>query len=108
MSLRVISALCILVILTNHTKEFYSILPYDQGILITVALPFLAYRSFKRCISQTSSFSLHVSLLICLIAVNTGAVAEGTLLVLVMPPFPSSAWIALLSIFRIPKKLIHK
>lgn len=106
--LRIISALSILVIHINYSRHYLSILPYESHLLITIAIPILGYRSFKRCLSETTSFSLHLSLLLCLILINSGAEAEGTLLVLLMPPFPSNPWSALLSIFRIPKKLQHK
>lgn len=50
-TLRIISALCILVIVSTYSQYYLSILPYNTHILNYVAIPFLTYRSFKRCLS---------------------------------------------------------
>jgi hypothetical protein len=106
--LRVFSGLCILLIMSNYLADITSLFNYETNIIGYIIVPFLGYRSFKRCISETTSFSLHLSLLICLIAINTGSVASGCLLVLMMPPFPPSPYLAILSIFQIPPKATHK
>ena len=102
------SALCILIITFNYSNDFLSLFPYDPNLTIKAIYPFLAFRSFKRCITQTTSFSLHLSLLICLVLINSGMTAQGTLVALIMPPFPNWIWSAFTSIFTIPPKLLHK
>ena len=106
--LRALSGLSVLLIMTNYLSNFVSLFNYDSGIIGYIIVPFLGYRSFKRCISEATSFSLHLSLLLCLIAINTGNAAGGCLLVLMMPPFPSNPYLAVLSIFQIPAKATHK
>jgi len=108
MLLRTFSGLSVLLIMANYLSNFVSLFNYDSTIIGYIIVPFLGYRSFKRCISEANSFSLHLSLLLCLIAINTGNVAGGCLLVLMMPPFPSSPYLAILSIFQIPAKATHK
>ena len=103
--LRIISALCVLTIMKNHSNDFLSLFPYNIDILSYVFYPFLGYRSFKRCVSSTTTFSLHLSFLLCLILINSNMVAQGTLIVLIMPPFPYWFWTAFTSIFNIPPKL---
>ena len=70
MMLRFISGLSVLLLLLQHQKALYS-LNYPIYVIIRVALPFLAYRTFKRTISQTTTLSLHLSLLLALILINT-------------------------------------
>lgn len=106
--LRTFSGLSILIIMNNNLGDVASLFNYDSRIIAYIVVPFLGYRSFKRCISSTLSFSLHLSLLICLIAINTGNVASGCLLVLMMPPYPASPYLAIASIFQIPPKAVHK
>lgn len=106
--LRTFSGLSILLIMNNYVGDIISLFNYDSRIIGYIIIPFLGYRSFKRCISETTSFSLHLSLLICLICINAGNVASGCLLVLMMPPFPSNPYLAISSIFQIPPKAMHK
>jgi hypothetical protein len=106
--LRIFSGLSILLILNNNISDIISLFNYQTNIIGYIIIPLLGYRSFKRCISETTSFSLHLSLLICLIAINTGNIASGCLLVLMMPPFPANPYLAIASIFQIPPKATHK
>jgi ABC-type polysaccharide/polyol phosphate export permease len=106
--LRVFSGLSILFIINNYLSSILSLFDYQNNIIAYIIVPILSYRSFKRCLSETYSFSLHLSLLICLIAINTGNVASGCLLVLMMPPFPPNTYQTIVSIFQIPPKAIHK
>ena len=105
---RIVAALCVLIVMFNYYNDFLGLFPYNSALVAKAIYPFLGFRSFKRCITYTNSFSLHFSILICLILVNTGRTAEGTLILLIMPPFPNWIWSAFASIFTIPKKLVHK
>lgn len=106
--LRITAGLCMLLILVNYEYEYTSMFQYQQRIINYIVIPFLGYRSFKRVLSETTSFSLHISLLICLVLINTGFSGQGCLLVLMMPPFPSNCFLAFVSIFSIPPKARHK
>ena len=106
--LRVFSSLSVLLIMTNYLSSCVSLFNYGSNIIAYIIVPFLGYRSFKRCISEATSFSLHLSLLICLIAFSAGDVGSGCVLVLMMPPFPANPYLAILSIFQIPAKAAHK
>jgi hypothetical protein len=96
------------IILSNYQDDFLDRFSFSDRVVFYVLLPFLAYRSFKRCLTYTTSFSLHLSLLICLIAVNSGREGGGCLLALIMPPLPANPLLAMVSIFTIPPKAIHK
>lgn len=106
--LRIVAGLCMLLILVNYKDDYTSMFAYDQRIMGYIIIPILGFRSFKRTLSETTSFSLHVSFLICLALINTGFVGQGCLLVLMMPPFPSNCFLAFVSIFSIPPKAKHK
>lgn len=106
--LRVFSGLCVLLIMKNYLFNVLTEFNYQVNIISYIIIPILGYRSFKRCISETTSFSLHLSMLICLIAINTGYVSAGCLVVLMMPPFPSNSYQTLVSVFQIPPKAQHK
>ena len=106
--LRVFSGLCVLFIMDNYLSTILTGFNYKTNIISYIIIPILGYRSFKRCISETTSFSLHLSFLICLIAINTGYASAGCLVVLMMPPFPSNSYQTLVSIFQIPPKAHHK
>jgi hypothetical protein len=108
MLLRVLSGISVLLIMNNYLTNIISLFTYENNIIAYIIIPFLGYRAFKRCLSETLSFSLHLSLLICLIAINTNNVASGCLVVLMMPPFPPSSYLAIVSIFQIPPKANHK
>jgi hypothetical protein len=49
--LRVFSGLSILLIMNNYTSDIVSLFNYDSNIIGYIIIPFLGYRSFKRCIS---------------------------------------------------------
>lgn len=106
--LRIFSAICVLIIMKSYINTVVSQFSYSQNILGYIIVPFLGYRSFKRCASETTSFSLHLSFLICLIAINSNNVASGCLAVLMMPPFPANPYQTIMSIFQIPPKAMHK
>lgn len=49
--LRVFSGLSILLILNNYMSDIISLFNYETNIIGYIIIPFLGYRSFKRCIS---------------------------------------------------------
>jgi hypothetical protein len=105
--LRIISGVTVLHIMMNYSSQFLSLIPFDVNFLSYVALPFLGYRSFKRSISETTSFSLHLSFLLGLLMALGDRPAQGALLILAMPPYPAWIWSSFVSIFSIPPKLVH-
>jgi hypothetical protein len=108
MFLRIFSGLSVLIIMNNYLTNIITLFNYENNIIGYIIIPFLGYRAFKRCLSETLSFSLHLSLLICLIAINTNNIASGCLVVLMMPPFPPNTYLTIVSIFQIPPKANHK
>lgn len=97
-----------LVILNQYQPDYLGRFGYNSTVSNYIIIPFLAYRSFKRCLAYTTSLSLHGSLLIALISLHSGRVGGGTLLALIMPPLPSNPYHAIVSIFTIPPKAVHK
>lgn len=51
MSLRIFSGLSVLLILTIYIGDVVSLFNYQSNIIGYIIIPFLGYRSFKRCIS---------------------------------------------------------
>ena len=87
---------------------YYWFRVFNELSIIYIIIPFLAYRSFKRCLTYTTSLSLHGSLLIALISIQSGRAGGGTLLALIMPPLLSNPYHAIISIFTIPPKAVHR
>ena len=96
------------VILTKYQSDYVDRFGYEANISNYIIIPFLAYRSFKRCLTYTTSLSLHGSLLIALISIQSGRAGGGTLLALIMPPLLSNPYHAIMSIFTIPPKAVHR
>ena len=97
--LRVVSAVAVMTIMVNYREQWTNRFNFSQSIMDYVVIPLLGYRAFKRTMSQTNTFSLHISMLVGLILINNGLEGTGTLLVLVMPPFPPNPYLTIVGIF---------
>ena len=100
--LRLVSALCVLVIFVNYMYDFLALLPFNLNVLYYTAVPFFGMRIFKRCVAESVSFTLHFSLFLSLILFSLDKVGQASLVVLMMPLYPNWIWSAFLSVFQIP------
>jgi hypothetical protein len=71
-------------------------------------LPFLFYRTYKRSLSASNTFSFHLSVLICLILTFLGQTTQGILCILFFPPFPHNLFMSFIAPFTTPSKLKAK
>ncbi len=77
----------------------------DMKYFLYFFIPFLIYRSYKRSLSNSITFSFHFSVAICLYLVLNSHCLEGILSILFFPPLPQNFLMVFLSPFLIPPKL---
>lgn len=87
-ALRLISGFTVLLLILQYAPLFGTVLLLDQNLVNYIVVPFIGYRSFKRTISISTTYSLHISILICLILHLCGAGTQGALAMLMFPPLP--------------------
>ncbi len=105
--LRISTALCFIAIANNS-----NFLDFEQQLSINLLsqklfYSILLFRAFKRSLSNPSSFSLHLSVLLALVLLESGSVSleAAELIILLMPPLPSNFYLTLVAPFIIPTKL---